>query len=46
MASRLMAQLEAYLPDYYKTLKAIKKVFDPKNILSRGKFEFWGDGNK
>jgi glycolate oxidase len=46
MASRLMAQLEAYLPDYYKTLKAIKKVLDPKNILSRGKFEFWGDGNK
>ena len=43
MASRIMAQLDAFLPDYYKTLKAIKKLLDPKTILSRGKFEFWGD---
>jgi len=43
MASQAMAELEAYLPDYYKTLKAIKKTLDPKCILSRGKFNFWGD---
>ncbi|TFG03397.1 MAG: FAD-binding oxidoreductase [Promethearchaeota archaeon] len=44
MASRLMAQVDAYLPEYYKTLRAIKRLLDPKMILSRGKFEFWGDG--
>lgn len=43
MASQTMAEIEAYLPDYYKTLKAIKKTLDPKCILSRGKFNFWGD---
>ncbi|TFG10813.1 MAG: FAD-binding oxidoreductase [Promethearchaeota archaeon] len=43
MASQIMVEVEAYLPDYYKTLKAIKKTLDPKCILSRGKFNFWED---
>jgi glycolate oxidase len=44
MASRLMVDIDAYLPAYYKTLKVIKQTLDPKFILSRGKFNFWGDG--
>ncbi len=46
MASQIMVEVEAYLPEYYKTLKAIKKILDPKFILSRGKFNFWRDRNK
>ncbi len=46
MASRLMADIGAYIPEYYKTLKAIKKTLDPKAILSRGKYNFWGNGSK
>ena len=43
MASQIMAEMEAYLPDYYKTLKILKYTLDPKCILSRGKFNFWGE---
>ena len=46
MASRLMADIDAYIPEYYRTLKAIKKTLDPKGILSRGKYNFWGNGSK
>ncbi|MHA1805738.1 MAG: FAD-binding oxidoreductase [Promethearchaeota archaeon] len=41
-ASRLMVDLEAYLPEYYKLLATVKNALDPKNILSTGKFNFWG----
>ena len=42
--SRLMVDIGAYPPDYYNLMKSIKKTLDPKMILSRGKFNFWGDG--
>ncbi len=42
-ASRLMVDLDAYLPEYYKLLSSIKKTVDPNSILSRGKFNFWGE---
>jgi len=41
--SRLMVDIEAYTPEYYNLMKSIKKVLDPKSIVSRGKFNFWGD---
>jgi FAD/FMN-containing dehydrogenase len=43
MASRIMVEVDAFTPEYYKALKAIKNTLDPNYILSRGKFEFWGD---
>jgi hypothetical protein len=45
-ASRMMADIGAYLPPYYKSLEAIKRTLDPKFILSRGKYNLWGDGQK
>jgi glycolate oxidase len=45
-ASRMMADIGAYLPAYYKTLESIKRTLDPKFILSRGKYNLWGDGQK
>ncbi len=42
-ASRLMVDIDAYVPEYYKFLAEVKKTLDPKHILSRGKFNFWGD---
>jgi len=41
--SRLMVDIGAYTPEYYNLMKSIKKVLDPKSIVSRGKFNFWGD---
>jgi len=41
--SRLMVDIGAYTPEYYNFMKSIKKVLDPKSIISRGKFNFWGD---
>ncbi len=41
--SRLMVDIGAYSEGYYNLMKSIKKTIDPKMILSRGKFNFWGD---
>ena len=41
--SRLMVDVGAYAPEFYNLMKTIKKTLDPKSILSRGKFNFWGD---
>ena len=41
--SRLMVDIGAYSEEYYTLMKSIKKIVDPKMILSRGKFNFWGD---
>ncbi|NVM35330.1 MAG: FAD-binding oxidoreductase [Candidatus Lokiarchaeota archaeon] len=41
--SRLMADIGGYQKEYYELMKAIKKAIDPKHILSRGKYNFWGD---
>ncbi|MFX1567619.1 MAG: FAD-binding oxidoreductase [Promethearchaeota archaeon] len=41
--SRLMVEIGAYSEEYYELMKAIKKTLDPNMILSRGKFNFWGD---
>ena len=40
--SRLMVDIGAYSEDFYNFMKSIKEVLDPKMILSRGKFNFWG----
>jgi FAD/FMN-containing dehydrogenase len=40
--SRLMVDIGAYSEDFYNFMKSIKQVLDPKMILSRGKFNFWG----
>ncbi|MHA1412745.1 MAG: FAD-binding oxidoreductase [Promethearchaeota archaeon] len=44
--SRLMVDIGAYPAEYYNLMKSIKKILDPKMILSRGKFNFWGDDNE
>ncbi|MFX1572465.1 MAG: FAD-binding oxidoreductase [Promethearchaeota archaeon] len=41
--SRLMVDIGAYTEEYYNLMKSIKKILDPNMILSRGKFNFWGD---
>ena len=41
--SRLMVDIGAYSEEYYNLMKSIKQVLDPKMILSRGKFNFWGE---
>ncbi|MFX1287162.1 MAG: hypothetical protein ACFFFY_01205, partial [Promethearchaeota archaeon] len=40
--SRLMVDMGAYPEQYYNFMKSIKQMVDPKMILSRGKFNFWG----
>ncbi len=40
--SRLMVDMGAYSEQYYNLMKSIKQTLDPKMILSRGKFNFWG----
>ncbi len=40
--SRLMVDMDAYPEQYYNFMKSIKQTLDPKMILSRGKFNFWG----
>jgi len=37
-----MVDIGAYTPEYYNFMKSIKQTLDPKMILSRGKFNFWG----
>ena len=41
--SRLMVDIGAYSEEFYNLMKSIKKTLDPNTILSRGKFNFWGD---
>ncbi|MBY8985332.1 MAG: FAD-binding oxidoreductase [Candidatus Lokiarchaeota archaeon] len=41
--SRLMVDIGAYSEEFYKLMSSIKNTLDPKMILSRGKFNFWGD---
>ncbi len=41
--SRLMVDIGAYSEEFYNLMKSIKKTLDPNMILSRGKFNFWGD---
>jgi len=41
--SRLMVDIGAFSEEFYKLMKLIKKTVDPNMILSRGKFNFWGD---
>ncbi len=41
--SKLMAEI-GYQKEYYNLMKAIKNTIDPKHVLSRGKFNFWGNG--
>jgi len=40
--SRFMVEIGAYSEEYYNFMKSIKKTLDPKMILSRGKYNFWG----
>jgi FAD/FMN-containing dehydrogenase len=44
--SRLLVEIGAFQPEYLQFLKSIKKTLDPRFILSRGKFNFWGEKNK
>jgi FAD/FMN-containing dehydrogenase len=41
--SRLMVDIGAYNDEYYNMMKSVKKVLDPNMIISRGKFNFWGE---
>ncbi|TKJ23739.1 MAG: hypothetical protein CEE42_11845 [Promethearchaeota archaeon Loki_b31] len=41
--SRLLVEIGAFQPEYLKFMKSIKKMLDPEFILSRGKFNFWGE---
>jgi glycolate oxidase len=41
--SRVMVEMGAYPNEFYNLMKSIKKTLDPKCILSRGKYNFWGD---
>jgi glycolate oxidase len=42
IVSRTMVEIGAYPKEYYRLMKSIKKELDPKMILSRGKFDFFG----
>ena len=44
--SRLLVEIGAFQPEYLQFLKSIKKTLDPRFILSRGKFNFWGENRK
>ncbi|MFX0011894.1 MAG: hypothetical protein ACFE9R_16380, partial [Candidatus Hermodarchaeota archaeon] len=41
--SRLLVEIGAFQPEYLQFLTLVKKTLDPRFILSRGKFNFWGD---
>jgi len=41
--SRLLVEIGAFQPEYLKFMKSIKKMLDSEFILSRGKFNFWGE---
>ncbi|MFX0082097.1 MAG: FAD-binding oxidoreductase [Candidatus Hodarchaeota archaeon] len=40
--SRVMVEMGAYPVEFYNLMKSIKKILDPKCILSRGKYNLWG----
>ncbi|MHA1659732.1 MAG: FAD-binding oxidoreductase [Promethearchaeota archaeon] len=42
MMSRLIVDIDGYQKGYYNLMKAIKNTLDPKHVLSRGKYNFWG----
>jgi FAD/FMN-containing dehydrogenase len=44
--SRVMAEMGAYPVEFYNLMKSIKQTIDPKYILSRGKYNFWGEKSK
>jgi len=44
--SRHMVNIQGYQKGYYELMKKIKDTIDPKHILSRGKYNFWGNGRK
>ncbi|MHA1188003.1 MAG: hypothetical protein ACTSSK_14220, partial [Candidatus Heimdallarchaeota archaeon] len=41
--SRLLVEIGAFQPEYLQFLKSLKQTLDPRFILSRGKFNFWGE---
>ena len=41
--SRLLVEIGAFQPEYLQFLTLVKKTLDPRFILSKGKFNFWGD---
>ena len=41
--SRFMVDIGAYSDEYYNMMKSVKNVLDPNMIISRGKFNFWGE---
>ena len=41
--SRFMVDIGAYSEEFYNLMKSIKKNLEPNMILSRGKFNFWGE---
>jgi FAD/FMN-containing dehydrogenase len=41
--SRLLVEIGAFQPEYLQFLTSVKKTLDPRFILSKGKFNFWGD---
>ncbi len=42
MMSRLMVETDGYKPEFFNLMKTIKNTIDPKHIISRGKYNFWG----
>ncbi|MBN2151721.1 MAG: FAD-binding oxidoreductase [Candidatus Lokiarchaeota archaeon] len=42
ITSRLMVDIGAYAPGYLAALRAVKDCLDPRHVLGRGKFNFWG----
>jgi FAD/FMN-containing dehydrogenase len=43
--SRAFVEMGAYQPDYYSLLANVKKLLDPRNVLSPGKFKL-GEGGE
>ncbi|MFX1463999.1 MAG: hypothetical protein ACFFBF_13295, partial [Promethearchaeota archaeon] len=41
--SRYMVDIGGYQKDYYELIRILKNTIDPKHILSRGKYNFWGN---
>jgi len=46
VTSRQLVEAEAFTDQYYNFMKGIKKILDPNNILSPGKFMFEMEGYK
>ncbi len=41
--SQVFSKMGAYAPEYYALLQNLKKMIDPNNILSPGKYNFFGE---